>query len=57
MTYIPTNQGSGPVSANVDSTNANFGATNFPSSPNTDGDTSTEIYLLDLNNANIGTTP
>ena len=45
------------VTATVDSTIANFGATNFPHSPNfAISETSTAEYLLSLNNANIGKT-
>lgn len=56
MTFLPTNQGSGQVSANVDSTNANFGAQNFPASPNFgSGETSTATFEQDLNALNIGT--
>jgi hypothetical protein len=57
MTYIPTNQGSGNVTATIDSTVANFGAVNFPHSPNFgSGESSTETYEQDLNALNIGTT-
>ena len=56
MTFIPTNQGSGNVTATTNTTNADFGAKNFPNSPNfSTGESSTKTYEQDLNVLNIGT--
>lgn len=59
MTFIPTNQGSGNVTANIDNTVANFGAKNFPNSPNFGtGESSTETYeIASLNVLNLATQP
>jgi hypothetical protein len=57
MTYIPTSSGSGNVTATIDNTVANFGAVNFPASPNfATGDSSTETFeITALNVLNTGT--
>lgn len=47
----------GNVTGTISTVNADFGAKNFPNSPNTDGELSTFEYLQDLNNSNIGTEP
>jgi hypothetical protein len=60
MTFIPQPPfGTGaPVNATTDTTNANFGATNFPHSPNfSSGKTSTQGYEAKLNVLNVGTKP
>jgi len=59
MTYTPNAPfgTGGNVTATVDLTNSNFGATNFAHSPNfAISETSTAEYLLSLNNANIAKT-
>ena len=56
MTFIPTSVGSGNVTATTDNTVSNFGAKNFPNSPNTDGDSSTETFeITALNVLNLST--
>jgi hypothetical protein len=59
MTYIPTSVGSGNVTATVDNAVSNFGAVNFPRSPNfSTGDSSTETYeITSLNVLNLATQP
>lgn len=58
MTYLPTSGGTGGnVTATVDLTDANFGAENFPNSPNYSiSITSTAEYLESLNVLNSETT-
>jgi hypothetical protein len=51
MSYTFPNSSGIPV---IDLTNANFGATNFPPSPNSSGKTSTAVYETTLNISNIG---